>query len=119
MREKNLKILSWIYLGGALLSLIIWVWNVVIGGLLAPAVDITRGIGLAAVLTLSELALCILMALVGWKMRQKFTKKTFQMGLALIACSLFSLLLALFGAYNVIPSLLGLALPAVTLFFIR
>lgn len=119
MRAKKIKILSNIYLVSALLSFIICVWNVIICGLFAPAVDIRGGVGVAMVCTLALLIVCGLMALIGLDMRKKFTAKTFKYTLGLAASALFSLIFLLIGGYNVIPALLGLALPGVTLFFIK
>ncbi len=119
MRERNLKILSWIYIGAAGLSLVICVWNVIVGGLFAPAVDIRGGIGVAMVCTLAELALCALTLLIALDMRKKFTAKTFKMGLLLLGLSLFTLIFLLIGGYNILPPLFGILLPAATLFFIR
>ncbi len=119
MREKKLKILSYIYLSVAAVNLIICIWNVIICGLFAPAVDIKGGIGIAMVCTLALLAQCFLLCRIGLEMRKKFTAKTFKTMLALLAVSLFSLIFLLIGQYNVIPALLGCTLPIVTLFFIK
>ena len=109
MKEKKLKILSIIHLSAALIGFMICVWNVIVCGLFAPAVDIRGGIGLAMVCTLSLLAECALLALIGLELRQKFTSKTFRMTLALLGVSLFALVFLMIGQYNVIPALLGLA----------
>ena len=119
MRQKGLKILFYIYPIAALITLIICIFNVIIGGLFAPAVDIRGGIGVAMVCTLAELALAALMVLIGLDMKKKFTAKTFKMSLLLVGLSLFTIILLLVGGYVVIPSLFGILLPAATLFFIR
>ncbi len=119
MREKKLKILSIIYLSAAFINLVICVWNVIIRGLFAPAVDIRGGIGVAMVCALAVLIQCVLLGRIGLELRQKFTAKTFKMTLALLGISLFSLMFLMIGQYVVIPALLGTALPIVTLFFIK
>ncbi len=119
MKQKRLNLLSWFYLGGALCSLVICVWDVIVLGLFAPAVDMTRGIGVAMVCTLGELAITALLVLIGLEMRKRFTAKTFKMMLLLFAGSLFTLIFCLLGEYVVIPPLAGMLLPAVTLLCLR
>ncbi len=119
MKRKRLNILGLVYLAAALISLIICVWDVIILGLLAPAVDITGGIGVAMVCTLAELAICVLMVIIGVDMRKKFTAKTFKMSLLLAASSIFCLIFCLIGAYVVVPPILGLLLPIATILIIR
>lgn len=119
MRQKGLKILSYVYLSAAAISFIICMWNVIINGLFAPAVDIRGGIGVAMVCALAGLALSALLLLIGLDMRKKFTAKTFKKGLWLLGLSLFSLIFLLIGGYNILPSIFGLTLPIATLFFIR
>ncbi len=119
MRQKQLKVLSLAYLAAALISFIICFWDVIFLGLFAPAVDMTHGIGVAMVCTLGEWAMTALLVLIALDLRKKFTAKTLKMGLLLIALSVFTLIFCLIGSYNVIPSILGLLLPGITVFFIR
>lgn len=119
MKQKRIKFLGLAYLLGALITLIICIWDVIVLGLFAPAVDMTHGIGVAMVSALSELALCALLVLIGLDMRRKFTAKTLRMGLLLIALSIFTLIMCLVGSYVVIPAILGLVLPAITLLAMR
>jgi len=119
MRQKGLKILSYVYPGAALISFIICIWNVIIKGLFAPAVDIRGGIGVAMVCTLAELGICVLMLLIGADMKKKFTAKTFKLSLLLAAASLFTIIFLLIGGYVILPPIFGLLLPVATLFFIR
>lgn len=119
MKQKRIKLLGLIYLAAAFLSLIFCVWDVIILGLFAPAVDMTHGIGVAMVCTLGELSLCALLVLMGLDMRKKFTAKTFKLGLLLVAVSIFTLIFCLAGAYIIVGPVLGLVLPIVTLLFIK
>ena len=119
MKQKRIKFLGLAYLLGALITLVICIWDVIVLGLSAPAVDMTHGIGVAMVSALSELALCALLVLIGLDMRRKFTAKTLRMGLLLIALSIFTLIMCLVGSYVVIPAILGLVLPAITLLAMR
>lgn len=118
-KEQRLKILGLGYFGAALISLIICIWDVIVLGLFAPAVDMTHGIGVAMVCTLGELAGCALMVMIGLDLRKKFTAKTLKMGLLLVAISVFTLILSLVGAYVILPALFGMILPALTLLALK
>lgn len=119
MKKKRLKILGFVYWAAALVSVVICLFDVIIGGLFAPAVDIKGGIGVALLCVLLGLALTVFDAMLGRKLLQKDYKFALQKGLWLIALSVFTFIFDLIGGYIVIPALLGVILPAIGILLIR
>ena len=119
MKEKRLVIMPHAYFFTAVLVLGICTWDVIFGGLLAPAVDITHGLGVAAVCVVCEIAQAVLMILIGIDLMKKITASTLQKGVLLLIVSLLTLVFSVWGNYLILPALFGMILPVVTLFIIR
>ncbi|MBR5783357.1 MAG: hypothetical protein IKY33_03945 [Clostridia bacterium] len=119
MNDNKIKTMSTIYFAAALAVLIFCVVDVCIYGLFAPAVDITHGVGVAAICVVCQLAQVAMFIILGLDMLRQITKQTVQTGLLLIIVSLLTLVFCLWGSYIIVPALIGIILPIVTVFVLR
>ena len=120
MREKQKKIISYIFFAAAVVILGICIWDVCVCGLFAPAVDITHGVGVAAVCAVCQLSQTVLFVLLGLDIcLNRTSRSTFQNGLLLVVVSILTLVFSIWGQYFILPALLGIALPIATVIILR
>lgn len=120
MREKQKKIISYIFFAAAAVILGICIWDVCICGLFAPAVDITHGVGVAAVCAVFQLSQIILFVLIGLDIcRDRANRATFQNGLLLVLVSILTLIFSIWGQYFILPALFGIVFPIATAIILR
>lgn len=118
MKRKILEYLHFAFFASALISLIICIWDVIIGGLFVPATDITHGLGLALSCSVCGLAVTVFQLFSGIRLSKKL-KSVLKTATVLMILSLIDLILCLVGGYNVIPALLGIVLPIVMLYCLK
>ena len=120
MKEKRLKILSIVYFSAAVITAVICLWNVVLDGLFADTNDMVHGIGVIAVCVVAQFACAALMYIIARDCKRlTFSSKTLKRGLWLLAVGLFALIFTLIGQFFIIGPLLALALPILSVLYLR